>query len=142
MDQDDLNATAIFLLRVALGTMFIAHSLWLKLFIFTLAGTASFFESIGLPGSFAYVVFTAEAVGGILLVLGVQARWVALMLAPWRERLGLTGAMDGCSDTRMADGSILHILHSWRLFSSCSAMDVGRLFGHDRYLVYPATMER
>ena len=82
MDQDDLNATAIFLLRVALGTMFIAHSLWLKLFIFTLAGNASFFESIGLPGSFAYVVFTAEAVGGILLVLGVQARWVALMLAP------------------------------------------------------------
>ena len=73
---------AVTLLRVALGVMFIAHSLLLKLFVFTLPGTAQFFTSIGLPGSFAYVVFTAEAVGGTLLVLGVQARWVALALAP------------------------------------------------------------
>lgn len=73
---------AVTLLRVALGTMFVAHSLWLKLFVFTLPGTASFFESLGLPGWFAYAVFTAEAAGGMLLILGVQARWVALALAP------------------------------------------------------------
>ena len=73
---------AVTLLRVALGVMFIAHSLLLKLFVFTLPGTAQFFTSIGLPGGFAYVVFAAEAVGGILLVLGIQTRWVALGLAP------------------------------------------------------------
>lgn len=82
MTQSQLTATATFLLRVALGLMFIAHSLLLKLFVFTLPGTAKFFESIGLPGWFAYVVFAAEAVGGIMLVLGIQARWVALALAP------------------------------------------------------------
>lgn len=73
---------AAFLLRVALGAMFIAHSLLLKLFIFTLPGTARFFASIGLPEWFAYVVFTLEAVGGVMLVLGVQVRWVSLVLLP------------------------------------------------------------
>lgn len=70
------------LLRIALGTMFLAHSLWLKLIVLTPPGTAAFFRSIGLPGPFAYVVFAAEAVGGALLVMGVQARWVALALVP------------------------------------------------------------
>ena len=82
MTQHQLTETATFLLRVALGAMFIAHSMILKLFVFTLAGTAGFFSSMGLPGWFAYVVFTAEAIGGVLLVLGVQTRWVALAFAP------------------------------------------------------------
>ena len=82
MSQSQLTETATFLLRVALGLMFIAHSWLLKLFVFTLPGTAKFFGSIGLPEWLAYVVFAAEAIGGILLVLGVQARWVALSLAP------------------------------------------------------------
>lgn len=81
-DQSRLTDFATALLRVALGVMFIAHSLVLKLFVFTLPGTAQFFSDIGLPGWFAYVVFAAEAVGGILLVLGIQARWVALALLP------------------------------------------------------------
>lgn len=72
----------IALLRVSLGLMFIAHSVVLKYFTFTLAGTAQFFESIGLPGALAYIVFTMEAVGGALLVLGVQTRWVAAALVP------------------------------------------------------------
>lgn len=82
MTQEKLNQHAIFLLRLALGIMFIAHSWYLKLFVFTLAGTAQFFDSLGLPGWFAYVVFAAEALGGILLVLGIQTRWVALLLVP------------------------------------------------------------
>lgn len=80
MTQHQLTAT--FLLRVSLGLMFIAHSWLLKLFVYTLPGTAKFFGSIGLPEWFAYIVFWTEAIGGILLVLGVQARWVALALAP------------------------------------------------------------
>jgi len=54
-------ALAAFLLRVALGAMFIAHSLVLKLFVFTLPGTAAFFETLGLPGWFAYAIFAKMA---------------------------------------------------------------------------------
>jgi putative oxidoreductase len=68
-------------LRLALGVMFIAHAL-LKLLVFTLPGTAGFFQSLGLPGVLAYVVFAAELVGGVLLVLGVHTRLVALALLP------------------------------------------------------------
>ena len=73
---------AALLLRVSLGTMYIAHSLVLKWMTFTLAGTAQYFESLGLPGALAYATFWAELTGGILLVLGVQSRWVALGLLP------------------------------------------------------------
>ena len=79
-------------LRVSLGVMFIAHAL-LKLFVFTLPGTVGFFQSLGLPGVLAYVVFAAELVGGGLLVLGVQTRVVALALIP--ILLGATWAHAG-----------------------------------------------
>ena len=73
---------AALVLRVSLGLMFIAHSLVLKYFAFTLAGTAQFFESLGLPAVLAYATFWAELIGGILLVLGIGSRWVALALVP------------------------------------------------------------
>jgi putative oxidoreductase len=73
---------AALLLRVSLGVMFIVHSVYLKGVVFTLPGTAKYFESIGLPGPLAYATFAAEAIGGVLLVLGVKARWVALALVP------------------------------------------------------------
>ena len=77
-----LSPFAVTALRIALGVMFLVHSVVLKLFVFTLPGTAQFFSSIGLPAWFAYFVFAAEAVGGTMLVVGIQARWVALALAP------------------------------------------------------------
>lgn len=73
---------AALMLRVALGVMFIAHGLWLKLFVFTLPGTAQFFESLGLPGPLAYLVFAAETAGGVLLIMGVKTRLVSLALVP------------------------------------------------------------
>ncbi len=73
---------AALLLRVGLGVMFLAHSLYLKAVVFTLAGTAAFFASLGLPGALAYVVFAAETLGGLALVAGVGVRWVALALLP------------------------------------------------------------
>jgi putative oxidoreductase len=82
LSQTNLSLAAATLLRVALGIMFIAHSVVLKYFTFTLAGTAQYFVSIGLPGVLAYVVFALEAVGGVLLVLGIRTRWVALGLVP------------------------------------------------------------
>ena len=82
MTQHQLNDFAALLLRVTLGIMYLAHSLVLKLSTYTLAGTASFFVGVGLPGWLAYVTFAAEAVGGVLLILGVQTRWVVLALTP------------------------------------------------------------
>jgi putative oxidoreductase len=71
----------IAVLRMSLGVMWIAHAL-LKLFVFTLPGTAQYFASIGFPGFLAYPVFAAELLGGIALVLGVYARQTALVLVP------------------------------------------------------------
>lgn len=73
---------AAFLLRVSLGGMFLAHSLILKLVIYTLPGAAQFFTTIGLPGWLAYVVFVTEVVGGVMLILGLQVRWVSVALLP------------------------------------------------------------
>jgi len=82
MSTFDLNRIGATTLRVSLGLMFIAHSVVLKYFMYTLAGTAQYFESIGLPSALAYVVFAAEAIGGVLLILNIRTRWVALALVP------------------------------------------------------------
>ena len=70
------------LLRVSLGLMFIAHSLILKHVTYTLPGTAQFFDSLGLPAALAYATFWTELLGGVLLVVGIGSRWVALALVP------------------------------------------------------------
>ena len=69
------------LLRISLGVMWIAHAL-LKWFVFTLPGTAGFFETVGFPGFLAYPVFAAELIGGTALVLGVYGRQASLALLP------------------------------------------------------------
>ena len=74
---------AVTLLRVSLGSMFLAHGIALKLLTFGLPGTALFFGSVGLPGWLAYVTFAAEVIGGVMLVLGVHARFAAAALAPF-----------------------------------------------------------
>lgn len=72
---------AAVVLRMALGSMFIAHGL-LKVMVFTLPGTVGFFESVGFPGWSAYIVTFAEIGGGILLLSGVATRAVSLALVP------------------------------------------------------------
>lgn len=73
----DLAAT---LLRVTSGIWFLLHAA-LKIVVFTPAGTAGFFESIGLPGFLAYVVIAAELLGGLALIVGYKTRLVALGLS-------------------------------------------------------------
>ena len=68
------------LLRVSMGVLFILHGVYLKIFIFTMAGTGQFFQSMGLPGWFAWLVLLYETIGGIMLILGIYARWVAIFL--------------------------------------------------------------
>lgn len=68
------------LLRVSLGTIFVAHSAYLKVIVFTVPGTVAFFESLGLPAIAAYGVIIAEMVGGAMLILGIRVRETALVL--------------------------------------------------------------
>jgi putative oxidoreductase len=70
------------ILRVALGIVLMAHSLYLKMIVFTLAGTAQFFASIGLPEILAYIVFFVEATAGFALLLGFKTRFFAALVIP------------------------------------------------------------
>ena len=72
---------AAFVLRVTLGLLFLAHA-GLKIFVFTPAGTAGFFTSLGLPGDLAYLAIATEVFGGLALILGVYARIAALLTIP------------------------------------------------------------
>jgi putative oxidoreductase len=81
VSQQELGGYAGLLLRVSLALMFFAHA-YLKIAVFTPAGTAKYFESMGLPGFVAYFTMAAEIGGGALLLLGIETRWVALLLVP------------------------------------------------------------
>jgi putative oxidoreductase len=70
---------AALLLRVALGLLFITHGL-AKVLGFGIAGTVTFFASIGYPDFVAYLVLLAELAGGVALVIGLWTRWMALAL--------------------------------------------------------------
>src|SRR5438876_6469667 len=59
MTNQILAAYAALLLRVSLAVMFYAHA-WLKIKVFTPAGTAKYFESLGVPGFLAYLTRSEE----------------------------------------------------------------------------------
>jgi len=78
----DPSPQAAALLRIGLGSVFLAHGLLLKLMTFGLAGTMGFFGSIGYPPVLGAVVAFAEIAAGIALVLGVLVRPAALLMLP------------------------------------------------------------
>src|SRR3954468_2018570 len=69
-------------LRVALGVMFLVHSLYLKLVVFTLPGTVKFYESLGLPGWGAHATIVVEVIAGVMLIAGCRTRYAALAALP------------------------------------------------------------
>lgn len=69
------------ILRIHLGIILLAHG-WLKISVFTIAGTVGYFASLGLPSFFAYLVIFGEIIGGITLILGIQTRLTALFCLP------------------------------------------------------------
>ncbi|WP_019637932.1 DoxX family protein [Paenibacillus fonticola] len=74
--KDELGLT---LLRLSLGVTFLIHGF--DKFQSGIAGTAGFFESLGMPGFAAYVVALIELLGGIAMVLGLGTRIVAALFA-------------------------------------------------------------
>jgi putative oxidoreductase len=81
MNAEGRTNYAALLLRVGLGTVFIAHG-YLKVFVVTLPGAAQFFESAGFPGWLAYPVAILEIGGGALLIAGIATRIVSVVLLP------------------------------------------------------------
>ncbi|RKS87653.1 putative oxidoreductase [Orbus hercynius] len=73
--QIDLAALT---LRAALGIMFLAHG-FTKLLVFTPAGTAAYFESLGFPAVMAYLTILFEIGGGLLLLLGIFTQLIAML---------------------------------------------------------------
>jgi putative oxidoreductase len=80
MIKTDTAPYAALLLRVTLGVLFLAH-VGLKFFVFSVPGFVGYFGSLGLPAWLAYVVIALELLGGLALILGIYAPWVALPLA-------------------------------------------------------------
>jgi putative oxidoreductase len=74
-------AYGAFLLRLALGAMWISHAL-LKLLVFTMPGFQGFLASQGMPVLVAWPVVLMELAGGILILLGLHGRIASLALLP------------------------------------------------------------
>jgi len=135
MTGDRLRSYGVLLLRLALGTMFLAHSVIYMLLTLTLSGTSDFFNSIGLPSWLAYATFLAEAVGGIFLILGIQTRWVALALSP--ILIGATWAHAGNGWLfASANGGWEYPLY---LFILCVAQ---AMLGDGAYALWPSWVSR
>jgi putative oxidoreductase len=82
--MDDLRSYAVPLGRLLLSSLFIWAG-YTKLFGFGPVGTAGYFADNGvpLPEVGAWIAIVVELVGGIMILIGLQARWVALALAIW-----------------------------------------------------------
>ena len=82
------------LLRVSLGILFLAH-VALKVFVFTIPGFVGYFASLHLPPIMAYGTIALELVGGVALILGIYAPWIAIPLA--LEMLGTIVIVHGAN---------------------------------------------
>ncbi|MBV4500536.1 DoxX family membrane protein [Pseudomonas shirazensis] len=69
------------------------HSLYLKVFVFTMSGTVAFFESIGLPGFLAWVILLVEIITGAMLIFKIEPHIAAVSAVP--VLLGATWAHSG-----------------------------------------------
>ncbi|MGG1675423.1 DoxX family protein [Neobacillus sp. NRS-1170] len=67
----------VFILRVFLGLSFFIHGV--SKFQSGISNTASWFDSIGLPGFMAYAVAIIELIGGLLLIIGFGTRYIAVL---------------------------------------------------------------
>lgn len=75
--MNNKNELGTLLLRVVLGLVFLVHGA--AKFQGGIENTAGWFDSIGIPGVFAYAVAGIEFAGGLAMILGIGTRIVALL---------------------------------------------------------------
>jgi putative oxidoreductase len=75
-------AAGTLLLRLALGAMWLTHSIVLKVMTFGMAGLAQWLGSVGFAPALAYPLVIAEVVGGAAILVGFHGRWASLALQP------------------------------------------------------------
>lgn len=81
MIDSKLAPYGAFALRVALGTMFLAHA-YLKVAVFSVAGFEGFLVQSGLPAILAWPIILGEILGGLAILTGFYSRPVAVALLP------------------------------------------------------------
>jgi putative oxidoreductase len=129
--SDRLHAAAALTLRIALGTMWLTHSIVLKVMTFGMDGLAQWMGTVGFAPILAWPLVIAEVVGGAAILAGVHGRWASLALQPI-----LIGAI------------VVHAGNGW-VFSSpdggweypaflIAASIVHMLLGDGRYALKPA----
>jgi len=69
------------LLRIHFGVILLAHG-WLKISVFTIAGTVGYFSSLGLPSIVAYLTIFGEIAAGLALIAGIQTRLASALSVP------------------------------------------------------------
>ena len=69
------------LLRIHFGVILLAHG-WLKISVFTIAGTIGYFASLGLPSIVAYLTIFGEIAAGLALIAGIQTRLASILSVP------------------------------------------------------------
>ena len=81
MIDNRLAPYGAFVLRIALGVMFLAHA-YLKAGVFGVAGFEGFLAQQGLPTLLAWPIILGEALGGIAILAGFYSRLVSVALLP------------------------------------------------------------
>ena len=83
--MENAKTYAVPLGRLLMSSLFIWAG-WEKLFKFGPTGTAGYFATkhIPIPDVAAWVVIVIELIGGLMLLVGFQTRWVALVRAGHR----------------------------------------------------------
>ena len=81
MDRPVVRDAALFVLRVVLGGVFIAHGVD-KFYLSGITKTTGQFSALGIPQPklSAYLAATAETLGGALLVIGLLTTFIASAL--------------------------------------------------------------
>ncbi len=140
-DERATTPYAAALLRVSQGLLFLAHGAVLKLGTFGLAGTMSYFGSIGYPPVLGAVVIAAEILGGLALIAGIGVRWVSLALVPLMLGALLQHTGNGWVFTATGGGweypalwTVLLLVQAG-LGAGAFALDTGRLSGARRAAV-------
>ena len=111
---------AVLILRLGTGGMFLTHAA-LKFFVFTPAGTAKFFQSVGLPGPLGPLTILIETIVGFALILGVSFILFALINAIGNPIQILLAETPGVSEDMIAalskfygvDGNFIDRYLSW-----------------------------